>query len=144
MSPITRLLAQTHGLNTCWTGLSYSKVPGTYELWSGEKIGCYIALGYGETQGAGHKVKAIRICDKACFTVIDEPVEEPGEWWYQVRSVICFGRVRLMDGEDKMVRLRQIGEKYSPRDMISMGICSRTAPVRKSSSSSLSICQAKE
>ena len=54
------LLAQTLGLNTCWTGLSYSKVPGTYKLESGEKIGCYIALGYGETQGAGHKVKDVR------------------------------------------------------------------------------------
>jgi hypothetical protein len=54
------LLAQTLGLNTCWTGLSYSKIPGTYELESGEKIGCYIALGYGETQGAGHKGKDVR------------------------------------------------------------------------------------
>ena len=54
------LLAQTLGLNTCWTGLSYSKVSGTYELESDEKIGCYIALGYGETQGVGHKVKAIK------------------------------------------------------------------------------------
>ncbi len=54
------LLAQTLGLNTCWTGLSYSKIPGTYELESGEKIGCYIALGHGETQGAGHKVKDVR------------------------------------------------------------------------------------
>ncbi|MBR5174730.1 MAG: nitroreductase [Bacteroidales bacterium] len=51
------LLAQTLGLNTCWAGLSYSKVPGTYELEDGEKIGCYIALGYGQTQGKSHKVK---------------------------------------------------------------------------------------
>ena len=50
----------------------------------------------------GHKLDAIRYCDKACFTVIDEPVKEPGDWWYHVRSVICFGRVRLMEeGEDK-------------------------------------------
>ena len=54
------LLAQTLGLNTCWTGLSYSKVPGTYELEDREKIGCYIAIGYGETQGVGHKVKDVR------------------------------------------------------------------------------------
>ena len=54
------LLAQTLGLNTCWTGLSYSKVPGTYELEDGEKIGCYIALGYGETQGKAHKSKPAR------------------------------------------------------------------------------------
>ena len=54
------LLAQTLGLNTCWAGVSYSKIPGTYELEDGEKIGCYIALGYGQTQGSGHKVKDVR------------------------------------------------------------------------------------
>jgi nitroreductase len=53
------LLAQTLGLNTCWVGLSYSKVPRTYVLDKGEKIACYIALGYGETQGVGHKIKTV-------------------------------------------------------------------------------------
>ena len=54
------LLAQTLGLNSCWAGLSYSKIPGTYELADGEKIGCYIALGYGQTQGKAHKVKDVK------------------------------------------------------------------------------------
>ena len=53
------LLAQTLGLNTCWVGLSYSKVPGTYELAEDEKIACYIAIGYGETQGVSHKIKTV-------------------------------------------------------------------------------------
>ena len=53
------LLAQTLGLNTCWVGLSYSKVPGTYVLGEDEKIACYIAIGYGETQGTSHKIKTI-------------------------------------------------------------------------------------
>ena len=53
------LLAQTLGLNTCWVGLSYSKVPGTYVLDEDEKIACYIAIGYGETQGVGHKIKTV-------------------------------------------------------------------------------------
>ena len=53
------LLAQTLGLNTCWVGLSYSKVLGTYVLKEGEKIACYIAIGYGETQGVGHKIKTV-------------------------------------------------------------------------------------
>lgn len=53
------LLAQTLGLNTCWVGLSYSKEPGTYVLDEGEKIACYIAIGYGETQGVGHKIKTV-------------------------------------------------------------------------------------
>ena len=53
------LFAQTLGLNTCWVGLSYTKIPDTYVLDEGEKIGCYIAIGYGETQGVAHKIKRI-------------------------------------------------------------------------------------
>ena len=53
------LLAQTLGLNTCWVGLSYSKVPGTYVLEAGEVIKAYISIGYGETQGVSHKIKSV-------------------------------------------------------------------------------------
>ncbi len=53
------LLAQTLGLNTCWVGLSYKKIPGTYVLGEGEVIKAYIAIGYGETQGASHKIKTV-------------------------------------------------------------------------------------
>lgn len=52
------LYAQTLGLNTCWVGLSYTKVKNTYTLAQGEKVVCYIAVGYGETQGATHKIKS--------------------------------------------------------------------------------------
>ena len=51
------LLAQTLGLNTCWVGLSYKKIPDTYVLEEGEVIKAYIAIGYGETQGTSHKIK---------------------------------------------------------------------------------------
>ena len=27
----------------------------------------------------GHKIDALRSCDKVCFTVLDEPVKEPGD-----------------------------------------------------------------
>ena len=53
------LLAQTLGLNTCWVGLSYSKIPGTYVLDEDEVIKAYISIGYGETQGVSHKIKRI-------------------------------------------------------------------------------------
>ena len=53
------LLAQTLGLNTCWVGLSYSKVPETYVLDAGEVIEAYISIGYGETQGVSHKSKSV-------------------------------------------------------------------------------------
>lgn len=63
----------------------------------------------------GHKLDAIRRCDKACFTVLDNPEKEPDSWWYHVRSVICFGRIRLVeDADEKDQRLRQLGGKYFP------------------------------
>ena len=51
------LLAQQLGLNSCWVGLSYRKVPEAYHIGKDEKLACMIALGYGETQGVSHKIK---------------------------------------------------------------------------------------
>ena len=53
------LLAQTLGMNTCWVGLSYTKIPNTYVLNDGEVIQAYISIGYGETQGVSHRIKRI-------------------------------------------------------------------------------------
>ena len=53
------LLAQTLGLNTCWVGLSYRKVPEAYLVGKDEKLVCMIALGYGETQGTSHRIKSV-------------------------------------------------------------------------------------
>lgn len=65
----------------------------------------------------GHKLDAIKSCDKACFTIISEPVKEPGDWWFHVKSVICFGRVRIVEDEAaRMERLRQLGMKYFPEE----------------------------
>lgn len=54
------LLAQQLGLNSCWAGLSYRRIAGTYELLPGEKVACYIALGYGLTPGVPHKSKTVQ------------------------------------------------------------------------------------
>ena len=63
----------------------------------------------------GHKMDALKACDKACFTVIDQPVQEPGDWWYHVRSVVCFGRISFVeDAEEHLSKLRLIGGKYFP------------------------------
>ena len=63
----------------------------------------------------GHKMDAIKACDKACFTVYDEPVKEENDWWYHVKSDICFGRIRVVTDEaERMTRLRQFGAKYFP------------------------------
>ena len=52
------LLAQELGLNTCWAGTTYKKIPGTFSLEKDEKVVCYIALGYGENQGVTRRSKA--------------------------------------------------------------------------------------
>ncbi len=63
----------------------------------------------------GHKLDAVRACDKACFTVLDEPEKEPGDWWYHVKSVICFGRVGIVaDERERMDKLRSLAGKYFP------------------------------
>lgn len=51
------LRAQQLGLNTCWVGLTYSKIKGAFQIDAGEKLCCVIAVGYGKTQGAPRKSK---------------------------------------------------------------------------------------
>lgn len=53
------LLAQTLGLNTCWVGLTYKKIPGTFTLRDGDIVHCVIALGYGTTPGVQHPMKPV-------------------------------------------------------------------------------------
>lgn len=63
----------------------------------------------------GHKLDAIRTHDKVCFTVLNDGFRNEGEWWNNFTSVICFGRLRVVDDDqlkDKMLRV--IGNKYFP------------------------------
>lgn len=63
----------------------------------------------------GHKMDAIRDCDKACFTVIGEPEQEPDDWWYHVKSVICRGRITVVeDDAERVAKLKLLGSKYFP------------------------------
>ena len=63
----------------------------------------------------GHKLDAIRRDDKVCFTLLSEPVKNEGEWWYNVMSVVVFGRIReVTDQAEIDVILQALGEKYFP------------------------------
>jgi nitroreductase len=53
------LEAQRLGLNSCWVAMSYSKGKCAVVVDKGEKLVVVIALGYGETVGAPHKLKPI-------------------------------------------------------------------------------------
>lgn len=52
------LEAQRLGLNTCWVGLTYKKVPEAFKVGSDEKLAVVISLGYGKTQGTKRKSKS--------------------------------------------------------------------------------------
>ena len=67
------LLSQTLGLNTCWVGLSYRKVPEAYNVGKDEKLVCMIALGYGETQGVPHKSKSVEDVSNASEAALLAP-----------------------------------------------------------------------
>ena len=54
------LRAQQIGLNTCWVAMTYRKVPSAFSAGEGEKLCAVIAVGYGKTQGSGHRVKSVR------------------------------------------------------------------------------------
>jgi len=70
------LLAQTLGLNTCWVALTYTKIPGAFEIGKNEKITDVIAIGYGATQGHQHKNKSFeKVCEVAVVG------EETPEWF---------------------------------------------------------------
>ncbi len=49
----------------------------------------------------GHKIDAIKACDKASYCVYDEGYRKEGDWALNIKSVITFGRIRLVEDEEK-------------------------------------------
>ena len=49
----------------------------------------------------GHKLDAIAACDKASYCVMDEGYRKDGEWALNIRSVIVFGRIGIVEDEEK-------------------------------------------
>ncbi len=63
----------------------------------------------------GHKHDAVEKYDKASFCVIDKGVKKEDDWWYTFRSVIVFGRIRLLsDNDEKINKLTYLGDKFFP------------------------------
>ncbi len=63
---------------------------------------------------SGHKIDALKACDKVSFCVYDEGFREEGEWHLNIRSVIVFGRMRAVTDNDKAMELcRQLSYKFT-------------------------------
>ena len=65
----------------------------------------------------GHKIDAVARCDKASFCVIDQDRVVPEEYTTYFRSVIAFGRIRVIgdDGERRSA-VERLALKYHPGD----------------------------
>ena len=65
----------------------------------------------------GHKIDAIRRCEKASFCVVDRDQVVPEEYTSYFRSVIVFGTLRIMeDGAEKLEAVEKLAVKYAPED----------------------------
>ena len=64
---------------------------------------------------SGHKIDAIRNCDKASFCVIDQDEVHPEKYTTYFRSVIAFGCIHIIEDEkEKLVTARLLGDRYNP------------------------------
>lgn len=70
---------------------------------------------YFHSAKTGHKLDAIVRCDKVSFCVIDQDDVVPSEYTTYFRSVIAFGRARMLEDEaEKRVALEKLAARYSP------------------------------
>ncbi len=62
----------------------------------------------------GHKIDAIRRCDKASFCVTDEGYVNDGEWARHFRSMIIFGRIEIVEDRETIYEIsRRLSRKFT-------------------------------
>lgn len=84
-------------------------VPVSY-VYDGEKL-------YFHCAKSGHKLDAIRRNAKASFCVIDQDRVIPEEYTSYFRSVIVFGKIQIIEDEDKKrMAIEKLAVKYAPQD----------------------------
>ncbi len=64
---------------------------------------------------AGHKVDALKACDKVCFTVYGEEMIKAEPWAPFLQSVVVFGRCHLLQsGPETLKLIKRFAMKYFP------------------------------
>lgn len=78
--------------------------------WYNREDGCL----YFHSGKAGHKIDAIRGCDKASFCVYDQGFRQEGDWALNIKSVIVFGRIEILEDQEAAIELtRKLSYKYT-------------------------------
>lgn len=72
----------------------------------------------------GHKLDAIKACDKVSFCVYDKGYRKEGEWALNINSVVIFGRMKFVTDEEKtreicinLARKFTDGEEYLEKEL---------------------------
>ncbi len=62
----------------------------------------------------GHKIDAIKRSEKASFCVYDEGFRREGEWALNIRSVIVFGKIEMVEDQAKAMEMaRCLSHKFT-------------------------------
>ena len=104
------LLAQTLGLNTCWVGVTYKKIPGTFTLREGDVVHCVIALGYGANAGVQHPLKPVE--------KFYESKETPPQWFLAGMEAAMLAPTAVNQQKFKMIL--HDGNKVEARTFFSL------------------------
>lgn len=73
---------------------------------------------YFHSAKSGHKIDVIQRTAKASFCVIDKDLVMPEEYTTYFRSVIAFGRIRIIeDNSEKRATIEKLAIKYAPEDI---------------------------
>ena len=62
----------------------------------------------------GHKIDAIRRCPKASFCVYDGGYRREDDWALNIRSVIVFGQLEIVEDQEKLLDIaRRLSRKFT-------------------------------
>ncbi len=77
----------------------------------------------------GHTIDAVRNYEKASFCVVDKGEKKEGDWALWFNSVICFGRIRIMEDQDEVIAMsRELCSKFPVTQEEIEGMVRRSGP----------------
>lgn len=65
----------------------------------------------------GLKLDLIAKNSKVCFAIMDKGFVKEGDWALNIRSVLCFGRIEILEDHDKILeQCRKLARKFYPTE----------------------------
>lgn len=81
--------------------------------WYNEEDGCI----YFHCGNVGHRLDALKVWDKVSFCTYDRGFRREGEWAWNVKSVIVFGRVEILKDMETIVDITtKLSHKFTQDD----------------------------